>query len=124
MSVTTSDLIRGFGAGDVPPYEPHNVSSTVLTNQILVAGGECLLYGFTVYNNKNAAQFIQVFDLSAIPGSGAVPDVVFTVATVANLGVNWFPARVMRKGCVLVNSSTAATFTQGSADCWFDVQVY
>jgi hypothetical protein len=124
MSETTSDLIRNFGAGDLPPYEPHNASSTGLTNQILVAGGECLLYGFSVYSNKATAQFIQVFDLSTIPGSGAVPDIVFTVSGTSNLAANWVPYRVMRKGCVLVNSSTAATFTQGSADTWFDVQVY
>jgi len=49
---------------------------------------------------------------------------VFTVAASSHLATNWVPYRVMRKGCVLVNSSTAATFTQGSADCWFDVQVY
>jgi hypothetical protein len=109
--------------GDVAGFEPHNASSTVLSNAILAKAGPGFLYGFSIYSNKASSQFIQVFDLSAIPSDGAVPVAVYTVAATANLTLNWFPPRVFRAGCVICNSSTVATKTIASADTWFDVQV-
>ena len=106
---------------DVSPL-PLNVRSTALASSILVKTGQGALVGFTVYNNKSASQFIQVFDVGSAPASGAVPDCVFIVAQTANLPVQWVPWRVFRVGCFICNSSTAATLTAGSADCYFDVQ--
>lgn len=99
-----------------------NVHSTGLEASHLVKSGEGLLFGFQCYSNKAAAQFIQVFDNFVAPASGDVPAVVFTVGATSNLGVAWTPPRSFRAGCWIANSSTAATFTAGSADCFFDVQ--
>ena len=101
---------------------PLNVHSSALAASIFVKSGQGALVGFTVYNSKSSSQFIQVFDLTALPANGAIPDAVFTVAQTANLPVQWVPWRVFRVGCVIANSSTSAMLTIGSADCYFDVQ--
>lgn len=101
---------------------PLNVHSQALANSIFVKSGQGGLVGFTVYSNKASSQFVQVFDATSLPADGAIPDAVFTVAAVGNLPVQWVPWRVFRVGCVICNSSTAATKTIASADCYFDVQ--
>lgn len=102
---------------------PLNESSRALEASHIVkhVGGK--LYGLSVYSNKGAAQFIQLFDMDALPADGAIPVAVFTVATVANLGLYFGSVgRAFEQGIVVCNSSTAATKTIGSADCWFDAQ--
>lgn len=102
---------------------PLNARSNVYANALLVKSGPGLLFGFSVYNSKNAAQFVQVFDSHDAPAAGAVPDAVFTVATVAHLAVSYiFPGRFHKYGIWIVNSSTGPTLTAGLADCFFDAQ--
>ena len=101
---------------------PANNSSNVYEASRLIKGGEGVLLGFTVYNSNAAAQFILLFDAAQVPANGAVPVAVFTVATVANLAVNWIPGRTFRRGIVICNSSTGPTLTIGAADCFFDAQ--
>jgi len=49
--------------------------------------------------------------------------VVFTVAAASNLVVAYtLPGRRFHQGVYITNSSTAATLTVGSADCFYDVQ--
>lgn len=118
----------GTGLLDRPPGEagavgyPRSVSSVALSSSIVVKSGRGILYGFTVLSTDAASQFIQVFDAYALPADGAIPAVVFTVGASSQLPVNWIPGRVFQSGCVLCNSSTAATKTLGSANCFFDVQ--
>lgn len=105
------------------PGLPVNSSSSVYEAAHLVKAGPGTLFGFAIYNSKNAGQFIQAHDTQAAPGSGAIPVAVWTVATVANLNVAWvIPGRFFSRGIWLVNSSTGPTLTAGSADCWFDAQ--
>ena len=108
---------------DVPPYEllPDNKSSNALTNAIVIAGVH-KLYGFTVNNTNAALQYVLLFDLSVLPGDGAVPVCSFTALGAQDKGVLWLPPRRMLQGIVVCNSSTAATKTIGAADCFFDVQ--
>lgn len=102
---------------------PLNSASSVLENSRVVKAGPGTLFGFTVYNNKGAAQFIQWFDSQTVPANGAVPQGVISVATIASQGVAWvIPGRFFAAGIILANSSTAATLTAGSADCFFDAQ--
>ncbi len=89
----------------------------------IVVPGRIVVYGFTVYNTKASAQFINCFDANALPANGGVP--LFSWALAANTGVGFgFPVngRQFQTGLVLCNSSTDATVTIGSADCFFDVQ--
>jgi hypothetical protein len=100
-----------------------NSTSIVYEASRLVCGQPCRLFGFTGYNSKASAQFIQVLDASIIPATGAVPVITFTVPATSNFSWDDNPnGRLMAKGIIVVNSSTGPTYTAGSADCWFDVQ--
>ena len=114
-------------SGDFSDGPPLNSYSLAYENVRVVKSGAGMLFGFSVYSSKAAAQWIHVFDVSpsssgGVP-SGAVPVAIFTVATVANLDVTWtFPGRFFSRGCILANSTTGPTYTAGAADTWFDAQ--
>ncbi len=101
---------------------PENYATGRQDNNVVVPGN-IVVYGFTVYNTKSSAQYINVFDASLLPGDTAVP--LFSWPVAANNGVAFaFPTngRRFKTGLVLNNSSTDATKTIGSLDCFFDVQ--
>jgi hypothetical protein len=97
-----------------------NANSGAVASSLVVKGSPGLLFGFTV--SSIAAQFIQIFDASALPANTAVPTAVFPVAATNQVSVAWNPPRSFRNGLVICNSSTQHTKTIGSADCIFDVQ--
>lgn len=107
---------------------PLNASSNGLSAAFQVKAGPGLMFGFSVITSKATAQFIQVHDLQTAPGSGAVPVAVFqinaaAIATGDHLAVSYiFPGRFFKYGIWLANSSTRATLTPGSADCFYDSQ--
>ena len=114
------DLLAEFYAADLPI----NNSSRALEAGRLVIGGQTYLLSFSVLNTNAAAQYIQLHDTGSAPSNGAIPVSVFTVAAAANLVVAFtMPGRRFHQGLYICNSSTAATLTAGSADCFFDVQV-
>ena len=122
LSAPDSPLV---GWGTPPDYialEPLNIHSNALAASLVVKSGPGKLYGFSIYSSRASSQFIQVFDATSLPADGAIPAAVFTVGATSNLAANWIPARTFLYGCVVCNSSTAATKTIGSADCFFDVQ--
>lgn len=134
-SVPVENIIEGYYGGS--PQEgasfvgsqldgyPLSVSSLALQSAFLVTSGPARLFGFMVYSNKAASQFIQLHDTPTSPASGAVPVAVFTVAATGNLPVAYpWPGRWFNRGIWIANSSTAATLTAGSADCYFDVQYF
>jgi len=75
------------------------------------------------YSARGSAQFIQLHDAAALPSNGAVPLAVVTVAASANFQIP-LPMAGMEciTGVVVCNSSTYATLTIGSADCFFTAQ--
>ena len=88
-----------------------------------IVPGNLLVYGFTVYSTKAASQFLNVFNASALPADTAVPLFSWPLLTNNGVGFSWAPnGRRFHSGLVLCNSSTDATKTIGSADCFFDVQ--
>lgn len=102
---------------------PDSVSSGALEQFHVIKNGPGKLFGVGVYSNKASAQFIQLFDATGQPASGAVPVFVCTVGSTSNIGLYWGSiGRWFSRGIVIANSSTAATQTAGSADCWFDAQ--
>ena len=104
---------------------PLSVSSQALQSAFLVTSGPARLFGFQVYSNKASAQFVQLFDTPTAPGAGAIPVATFTVGAVSNLPVAYpWPGRWFGRGIWLANSTTAATLTAGSADCYYDVQYF
>lgn len=100
-----------------------NSTSNALEASRIVKSGKTRLYGFSGTNTNAAAQFILAFDRTAVPSNGAVPVFVMRAAASSDFWVSWTPGwRNFADGCILCNSSTAATLTIGSADCWFDAQ--
>lgn len=101
---------------------PENFTPGRLLNSIVVPGN-IVVYGWTVYSTKGASQFVNVFDANTLPADASVP-LFSTPISANNLSAFSFPAngRRFKTGLVLCNSSTDATKTIGSADCFFDVQ--
>ena len=105
-----------------PDYVPTNFNRGVLRSSIVIPG-HIVVYGFTAYSTKNASQFINVFDNSTLPADTAVPLFSWPLGASTGVGFGWQPqGREFTQGLVLCNSSTDATKTIGSADCFFDVQ--
>ena len=108
---------------DPQDYLPRNKNSNVLTASFVLAGVH-VLYGFTVTNTNVVAQYIHLFDASALPADGAAPNLPISVPGSTTLPIEWVHPRYMYNGIVLCNSSTVGTKTIGAADCWFDVQYH
>lgn len=107
----------------LPAGYPLNGAPGRLASFIIPKTGISKLFGFTVYSSNAAAQFVLLFDATALPADTAVPLMAFPVAATANVAAYWGTAgRSFTHGIVLCNSSTAATKTIGAADCFFDVQ--
>lgn len=110
-------------AGERGYLLPLNISSLAYVASLLVKSGEGICYGLSGYNSKGSAQFVQVIDSNTIPADGAIPVTILTVPASSNFSLDYGThGRVFRGGIVVCNSSTGATKTLGSADCWFDVQ--
>jgi hypothetical protein len=125
--VETVEVVDRGTAGELLALDasqyPLNVTTTVYAAALLVKSGPGTLYGFSGYNSRTSAQFILVLDFpGGIPADTAVPKIVLTVAATSNFWYQAIPSRRFERGIVICNSSTAATKTIGSADCWFDVQ--
>jgi hypothetical protein len=98
-------------------------TTPALASSLVVKPTSGLLFGFTVTSTNVAAQFIQVFDLAAVPADATVPLFAFNVAATSFVSASWLPyPRACRNGIVLCNSTTQGTKTIGAADCLFDVQ--
>ena len=119
-----------YGLGTPNPYPfgipeelPKNAFSTALASSLLVFSGQGRLCGFTASSTKGSGQFIQVFNASTIPATGAVTPMSFDIATVTAKGVAFDPyGRWFTVGCIIANSTTQGSFTPGLADCLFDAQ--
>lgn len=115
------DEAIALAAGDFP----RSTYSGAYVATLLVKGGWATLYGFSGYNSKTSAQFIQVFNLGSTVAlaTGAVPVIVISVPAASNFSFDaGIHGRRFSRGIVIANSSTGPTYTAGSADCWFDVQ--
>jgi len=121
---------KSYGLGLPNPYPygvpeelPRNASSTALASSIVAFVGQGRLFGFSVSSTRASSQFIQLFDLGALPSNGAIPVLSLNVATGTSIAVDFgSEGRWGRIGCVIANSTTQGSLTLGSADCLFDVQ--
>ena len=99
-----------------------NATSTVAENSHICTTRRCILFGFTASSTLAAAQWIQLYDSQALPGSGAIPVASFEVALTNTVTINYWPGRFFRNGLVIVNSTAQNSYTAGAANCLFDVQ--
>jgi len=119
----TDDQLRELRDAHEGGILPQNKSSVALATSLVIKPAAGKLYGVSVYNNNAAARFVQLHDATALPPNGAVPVMVATVATVANLGLYWGSVgRSFEQGIVIALSTTAATLTIAAADGFFDAQ--
>jgi hypothetical protein len=95
--------------------------STALATSLVIKPGPGTLYKLVVYNDAAGAQYIQLYDSATLPANGVVPVITFSVATkgIVELPIHNLKGLKFSTGIVAGNSSTAATKTIGSADCWF-----
>lgn len=104
-------------------FERDNYTQTVKAKSASVPG-ELLLYGFTVYNDAGAAEWIQLFDDGyGVPADANVPSASWPIAAHGVLQIYYGRSgRLCKGGVTLVYSTTAATKTIGGASCLFDIQ--
>lgn len=122
LFVQQADLDRTLDAVTVWPNSGGTVvASTALAASLVIKSTPGKLLMLTVYNNKGSAQFVQIHNATALPANGAVPILSVNVATVSTilLPIPNLTGMDFSTGIVVANSSTAATLTVGSADCWF-----
>lgn len=96
--------------------------STALETSRVIKASAGNLYKLTGINNKATAQYIQIFNSTTVPADTTVPIYVFFVAP-GNFSFDCgsFPVP-FSTGISVSNSSTLATKTIGSADCWFTAE--
>lgn len=100
-----------------------NATSTAYEASRVIKAGVGRLYQITGYNSKTSSQFIQLHNATSLPADTAVPVITFTVAPQSNFSLDFaMRGRYFSTGIVICNSSTGATKTIASADCWFDCQ--
>lgn len=81
------------------------------------------LYGLAGYNSLASSQWIQIYDATALPADGAIPDFILAVPGSSNFSVDFgIFGRPMRNGIFVGNSTTGPTKTIGAANCWFDAR--
>ena len=105
--------------------ETFNKTTTANAASLVASSsGPVYLCGLTGYNAKTSTQFIQIHDAASLPAEASVPKIVFEVQASSKFALDYGPSpRKFTTGIVICNSSTQATKTIGSADCWIDVQM-
>lgn len=105
---------------------PDLYSSTAAEANATVTQSQTVLFGFFGYNGKTSSQYVQVHDHDsdpAVPIDTSVPKISIKVQPESNFFFDagmfglWF-----EDGVYICNSSTQATKTIGTTDCWFNAQ--
>jgi hypothetical protein len=113
--------------GKAEPISPatgpnSNATTTALANTLQIKSSSGTLFMLTGFNSKTSSQYIQIHNATSLTG-GAVPVITFVIASSSNFSFDFgIYGRYFSTGIYAVNSTTAATYTAGSQDCWFDAQ--
>lgn len=123
VNITNSSLATKELPDSSSTYAPSNVTSTALEASHVIKASAGVLFSITGYNSKASAQYIQIHNTTSVPADTAVPVLVFRVEGLSNFSISATKfGRYFSTGITVCNSSTIATKTVGSADCWFDAQ--
>ncbi len=100
------------------------VASTAAETGHVLKGSAGRLYMLVGYNSKTSAQFIQVHNTTTVPADTAVPIYSFIAKAQDNFSLDLMQfGDYFATGISVCNSSTLATKTIGSADCWFNALI-
>jgi hypothetical protein len=96
------------------------VSSTANEASRVIKASAGTLISLVGYNARTSAQFIQIFNSATVPADTGVPIFTFLVPSSSNFSLDVPVSGIpFTTGISVSNSSTQATKTIGSADCWF-----
>ncbi len=100
-----------------------SVASTALAASQVIKGSAGRLYLLVVTNTKTSSQYIQLHNTTSLPADTAVPihSILVPPQSSMSLDMGVF-GRYFPTGITACNSSTAATKTVGSSDCWFNAE--
>lgn len=103
------------------PRDISHSNTTAAAASLVVKASAGKVFSIRVHNDNASAQYIQVHDAASLPADTAVPEEVFVVDGDISEIFTFPQGKQFSTGIVVCNSSTAATKTIGSADCWFSV---
>lgn len=93
-------------------------NSTAYEASRVVKASAGTLLSLTGYNS-GPAQFIQIFNSTTVPANGTAPVLLISVPATSSFAFEWRNGIPLSTGIAVSNSSTGATKTIGSADCFF-----
>lgn len=100
-----------------------SVASSALEASKVIKASAGRLYQLSGVNTKSSAQYIQVFNSTTVPSDSTAPVLLAYVPAGGNFSFDFGSiGRYFSTGIAVSNSSTAATKTIGSADCWFNAE--
>jgi hypothetical protein len=92
-------------------------NSTAFEASRVIKSSAGTIFSLSGYNS-GPAQFIQFFNSTTVPANATVPVAVFAVSAASGFFLEWEKGLPFSTGISISNSSTAATKTIGSADCF------
>ena len=104
------------------PVEPSNINTSAAATSLVIKASAGTIYEVRGHNDAASSQYIQVHDAASLPADTAVPEDSFLVAADSNFSITFPQGKSCATGIVVSNSSTLATKTIGSADCWFSAE--
>jgi len=100
-----------------------SLASTALETSHVIKASAGRLFQLSGVNTKTSAQYIQVFNSTTVPADATAPVLLAYVPAGGNFSFDFGSiGRYFSTGIAVSNSSTAATKTIGSADCWFNAE--
>lgn len=104
------------------PVEPSNINTTALAASLVVKASAGTLYEVRGHNDLVSSQYILVHDAASLPADTAVPEDVILVPGDSNFSITYPQGKSFGTGIVVCNSSTLATKTIGTTNCWFSCE--
>jgi len=94
-------------------------ATTALAASGVIKNAAGKLYGLSGVNDSASDQYLQIHNATSLPADASVPALVFKIPAKSNFSIDLMVyGYALDTGIVWCNSSTLATKTIGSADCW------